>query len=300
MRKVIIFVSLCIVASLWPVGVSAKEVVYLNHELLVQAKELARKLNESTLIIVDLREEGYQEGHIPGAIHLDVNELVDPTHPIDGYLIRPESFEQLMSQLGVGNHDEVIVYDDGRDTAATRMFYALELYGHQNVKVLNGGYKAWLAASGDEETGTIIPKETNFKVKSTLPLEVDKDYVQSAMNQPGKVLLDVRSHDEYTGKDVRAKRGGHIPSAVNLEWNKVLTDGDVPVFKSAQEIEELLQEIGVNREIETIIYCQKAMRASHMYFTLRLLGFGQLKMYEGSWEEWGNDPDTPITEMQSM
>ncbi|GAE28669.1 thiosulfate sulfurtransferase [Halalkalibacter wakoensis JCM 9140] len=108
------------------------------------------------------------------------------------------------------------------------------------------------------------------------------------------VIFDVRSPEEYKGEKILAKRGGHIPSAVNLEWNRVL-EKEIPIYKPAEEIDLLLKKAGVTRDKRVVVYCHKAMRASHMYVTLRLMGFENLTVYEGSWIEWGNDPHTPVT-----
>ncbi|ERN51750.1 sulfurtransferase [Alkalihalophilus marmarensis] len=295
MRK--LFVLLCLLLMLTilvPMKGIAREVTYPNNDLLISVEETAQRLNEEHFIIVDTRSEGYTEGHIPGALPFDAAQLADKSHPVDGYLVRAEEFERLMNELGISNDDEVIVYDDGDDTAATRLFYALELYGHKKVRVLNGGLKAWKAQGKEVSTTPSEERKGSFKANMQANLEVEHDYVKAAIDHPNKVLFDVRSKAEYMGEDVRAKRGGHIPSAVNLEWKKVLEDGEVPYFKEASAIEQMLEEAGVTREKQIIIYCQKAERASHMYFTLRLMGFEHLRMYEGSWEEWGNDPDTPI------
>ncbi|MDV2686594.1 sulfurtransferase [Alkalihalophilus lindianensis] len=297
MRTFLFFMIVCFMlsTSLMMEG-SAREMTYPNQHLLISVEELAGRLSDPTLRIIDTRNDGYEEGHIYGAVSFDTRTLVDSTHPIEGYLIREQPFEELMKELGVRNEDELVIYDDGLDTAATRLFYALELYGHNNVRVLNGGYTAWTAAGGAQSTTAPEVKTSDFKAKTSPYIEVEKEYVKSAIDNPNKVILDVRSRAEYKGEDVRAKRGGHIPTAVNIEWKEVLKDG-VPFFKMSDDIERMLLQAGVTKDKQVIIYCQKANRASHMYFTLRLMGFDHLRMYEGSWQEWGNDPHTPITNL---
>lgn len=199
-----------------------------------------------------------------------------------------------MSEIGIRRDAQVVIYDKGKDTNATRLFYALEYYGHPHVKIINGGYAAWEAEG--KITTTEEPKvvHSEYVAEEKSELMVSKQEVKSAINKKGIVLLDVRSPAEYKGEEVRAKRGGHIPSAINLEWKKVLSEGKVPLFKSEKDLLSILESMGVTKDKKIMIYCQKANRASHMYFTLRLLGYGNISVYEGSWEEWGNDPKTPI------
>ncbi|MFA9457554.1 sulfurtransferase [Halalkalibacter sp. AB-rgal2] len=295
MRKFLFILIACFILSTYlTMEGAASEVTYPNQQLLIGVEELAERLSDPNLMIIDTRNEGYGKGHIPGAFSFDTKKLVDSTHPVEGYLIREKPFEELMKTLGVRNEVELVIYDAGVDTAATRLFYALELYGHNNVRVLNGGYAAWEAFEGEQSTTGPEVKTSHFKAKTSPQIEVDKEYVKSAIDNPNKIILDVRSREEYKGEDVRAKRGGHIPTAVNIEWKEVLTDG-VPFFKVADDIERMLQQAGVTKDKQVIIYCQKANRASHMYFTLRLMGFDHIRMYEGSWQEWGNDLHTPIT-----
>jgi thiosulfate/3-mercaptopyruvate sulfurtransferase len=270
-----------------------EEVAYPESDLLVNSEWLVE--NKGTnLSIIDVRSEGFEEKHIPGAVHFDMELLVDDNHPIEGYLVSRQAFEQLMNDLGVRDDQTIVIYDEGDDTAATRLFYALEYYGHEDVRILNGGFIAW-----EEEMKELSYEESekqtgSFKAKRNKELMVDKDYVERIIGSDGVVLLDVRSPEEYKGEKIRAKRGGHIPTAVNLEWNTVLKKNGVPFFKSSDDILSLLKQAGIPKEKKVVIYCQKANRASHMYFTLRLMGYSDITVYEGSWAEWGNDSKTPI------
>jgi thiosulfate/3-mercaptopyruvate sulfurtransferase len=268
-------------------------VAYPESDLLVNSEWLVE--NKGTnLSIIDVRSEGFEEKHIPGAVHFDMNFLVDDNHPLEGYLVSRQAFEQLMNDLGVRDDQTIVVYDEGDDTAATRLFYALEYYGHEDVRILNGGFIAWEEKMKELSYEESVKQTGSFKAKRNKELMVDKDYVERIIGSDDVVLLDVRSPEEYKGEEVRAKRGGHIPTAVNLEWNTVLKENGVPFFKSSDDILSLLKQAGVPKEKKVVIYCQKANRASHMYFTLRLMGYSDIAVYEGSWAEWGNDSKTPI------
>jgi thiosulfate/3-mercaptopyruvate sulfurtransferase len=267
---------------------------YPNAHLLVNANWVEEHIGQEGVYIIDVRKAGYDQGHIPTAVHLSIDKLVDEDHPVEGYLISKQKFEHLMQNLGVRNDQTIVIYDEGKETSATRMFYALEYYGHDNVRLLNGGYQAWLADQKEVSKEASLKSKGDFKATIKKDLMVKKEDVRKMIGKEEVVLFDVRSPEEYKGEKVLARRGGHIPSAVNLEWTTVLKDDEVPFFKEATQISKLLEGVGVIPEKSIVVYCHKANRASHMYYTLRLMGFEDITVYEGSWIEWGNDRNTPI------
>lgn len=269
---------------------------YPNADLLVDVEWAKEHAADEKVVFVDLREEGFEAGHIPGAVNYTWKQIVDKTNSVDGFLVGPEEFTKQMQDLGISNDSIVVAYDDGASSAAGRFFYALEYYGHQQVKVLNGGYMAWLNAGYDVATEAKEISVGDFTAKENTQLRTTKDEVLENLENDAFVFLDTRSKGEYTGEDVRAERGGHIPNAVNLEWKDALAENQdgVTVFKSYDELKAQLENIGVQQDKTVVPYCQTNVRGAHSYFVLRLLGYDNVRPYEGSWAEWGNDPETPI------
>ncbi|WP_438349345.1 sulfurtransferase [Paenibacillus sp. FA6] len=277
---------------------TAKEGNYPNEQLLADSKWVNDNLDKENLVIIDARSEGYNEGHIQGAVSLGAGQINDAENEIDGFLLGEEDFTALLSGLGVNQDSEILVYDDGNALSATRIFYALEFYGLQDqVKVLNGGYPAWLTEGYDISVDPTTVTAGNFVAKANDKLVSTKDDVLGSLDSEEVVILDARSEGEYTGADLRKNaNGGHIPGAVNQEWTSVLEkdENGLDVFSSYDTLLAKFEQIGVVEDKTVIPYCQTNVRGAHTYFTLRLLGYTDIRPYEGSWSEWGNTEGTPI------
>jgi thiosulfate/3-mercaptopyruvate sulfurtransferase len=170
----------------------------------------------------------------------------------------------------------------------------LRRYGHNAVKVLDGGIRKWVAEKRPLTTETTYFSPSNFRAGYPTEELVDSRWVLKNLDNPNVVLVDARSEAEYSGQDVRARRGGHIPGAVNLNWISNLTPDDTAQFRTASELKEMYRGAGVTEDKLVVAYCQSGMRASHTYFTLLLLGYPSVKVYDGSWLEWGNREDLPV------
>ena len=267
---------------------------YPNSHLLTEADELFSMLQTENIFLVDAREET-GDSLIPGAIHFAaLQELVDPDHPVENYLIGPELFQEKMRDLGLHNHHRVVIYDDGNNLAAARLFYALDYYGFNNASLLNGGIQAWIEEGLPLSREQVFYMSGIFEVDEQKALMCDFDYITEAANSPNKIIFDARSAAEYSGEEVRAERGGHIPNAVNIEWSSALTDEGVPYVLSPENLRVLLAENGITPDKEIIPHCQSNVRGSHAYFTLRLMGYDSVRPYEGSWFEYGNRQDAVI------
>lgn len=275
-------------------GPVTEDAAYARPELLESVDTLTPKLGDDGVVVVDLRSrEAYDEGHIPGAVWYDRTALKDDED--DAYVIKEADFAAKLGELGIDNDKWLVAYDDGNGLWATRFWWVLAYYGHEDASVLNGGFAKWTADGGEVSKDVPEPEPAVFATSPDEKAICALDYVleQVAEERDDVVILDVRSAAEYTGADVRAAKGGHIPGAVNLDWVTSMT-GDPQVWKDAATLREQFREVGIDEETEVITYCQTAVRGAHTFFTLELVGMGQARNYDGSWYEWGNREDTPV------
>lgn len=275
---------------------TAQQQSYANRDLLVTTEWLAAHLRDDAVRIIDMRTRGFDEGRIPGAA-LMANDLIRPANRPPYFLPTVEEFEQLMTRFRVTNKTRVIVYDDRGGIYAARLWYVLNVFGHSNVALLDGGWTQWIKEG--RPTSTVVvdapaPVTGTFRAKLNTAMVATAADVVAAIDKKGVKILDARTPAEIEGRDLRGiKRGGAVPSAVPLYWEDAL---NLPArtFKSRAEIEKLYAGAGVAASDDVIIYCQVGMRASHDAFTLALIGRTKVRVYYGSWEEWGNRDDLPI------
>ncbi len=268
---------------------------YANPQLLAETSWLNGKLTDKTVVVVDLRKkEYYDAGHIPGAVWYDANLLKDPDQKL--YVIRDTLFAQYVGDIGIDNTKTVVAYDDNAGLNSTRFWWVLWYYGDTNVKVLNGGFPKWQRESLPiSKDATVVTKAT-FKTSVNDKVICSLDTVKQQATNPNSniIILDARSTAEFTGADVRSAKGGHVPTAVNLDWTRTMTDSDPKVWKPAADLRKMFEQAGVKKGAQVITYCQTGVRAAHSLFTLQLLGYSDPRNYDGSWAEWGNSKDTPV------
>src|SRR5215210_3828144 len=267
---------------------------FTNPKLLVTPSQLDEMIRSRTdPLILDLRPpDQYTQGHIPGAVHLDLWGVslidTDPA-PLSAFMWM---IEHVLAGHGVQQSTPVVVYDEQSGMRAARAFWFLEYFGHPAVHMLDGGFGAWIAA-GLEITRDASPAPasewTGKRHQHTIATWRE---VRAAIERTDAVILDTRSDGEYHGTTIRARRGGAIPGAVHIEWTRNLTPAGE--FKSAAELRKMYLDAGVTPEREVITYCQGGYRAAHSYLALRLLGYPRVRTYVGSWQEWGDREDLPI------
>ena len=263
---------------------------FANPNLVVSVEWLTQHQADAGLVVVDARPSAdYEKGHLPGAVNLPVVETFDPAQQKN----LPDTtakLEALFSSKGIGNANKVVVYDNGRETPAARLFWTLEYAGHANVSVLDGGLKAWQGSNGKVDTAAVTAKAATFTSKLDPAKLPTKQQCTLAIGDPTKVVLDARSPAEFRGEDVRAKFGGHIPGAVNIEWLENF--GGATLLKEPEALKSLYSAKGVTPDKEIFALCQTGQRSSVSYLALRLLGYPKVGNYAGSWIEWGNDEAT--------
>ena len=269
---------------------------YANPHLLVTAGELADLLKTDEAggpLLLDLRPaEAYAAGHIPGALHLDLFGVslidTDPA-PLKAFMWM---IEHVLAVHGVDAATPVIVYDEQSGVRAARAFWFLEYFGHPSVRLLDGGFNAWVASSLPVTREAAPPPKSEWTgTREERTLATWKD-VKDAIGRTGSVILDTRTDAEHEGTLVRARRGGAVPGAIHIEWTRNLAESGE--FKPADELRKMYAEAGVTPDREVITYCQGGYRAANSYLALRLLGYPRVRMYIGSWKEWGDREELPI------
>jgi thiosulfate/3-mercaptopyruvate sulfurtransferase len=271
-------------------------------EVLVTTNWLAEHLNDSGLVVAEVDENPdlYDEGHVPGAVKL--HWRIDLQDPVERDLIEKDAFEQLMGRLGISNDTTLVLYGDKNNWFAAYAFWYLKIYGHEDVRILDGGRQKWIDEGRELSTEIPSPRAASYSASDRNPaIRAYRDDVRSWIGSGKRALVDVRSPQEYSGELIAppgyeqegAQRGGHIPSAASIPWAQAVRDDGT--FKSADELRELYRGKGITPEKQVTAYCRIGERSAHTWFVLReLLGYEDVRNYDGSWTEWGNLVDVPI------
>ena len=280
--------------------------------VIVSAEWLRANLGAPRLRVVDVRgkvlppghvpryapkRDEYAAGHVPGAVFVDwTRDIVDLADPVPAQIAKADAFAAKMGELGIGDDTLVVAYDDYRHIFAGRLAWALRYYGHDQVRVLDGGWAAWLAEGGPTSREEVRPAPTVFTPRMRPSLRRTADDVAVAIGKGEALLLDARPPDQYEGASSAASRAGHIPGARNVHYAR-LVDAMTGKFLPKEELARAFAESGIdvaNLPREVIVYCNGGVSCTVPLQALEMLGRWDVAIYDGSWNEWGNDPLRPI------
>ncbi len=274
---------------------------YAHPETVVSTDWVAEHLNNPKvrLVEVDVDTAAYDQGHIPGAVALNwKTELQDQ---ITRDIVEQKQLETLLSQRGIGNDTTIVLYGDNNNWFGAYAFWLLKVYGHEDVRVMNGGRKKWVDEGRALTTEVLNYPAADYHAKQAdLSIRTFRDDVRAVLGNEAYGLVDVRSPAEYTGEllappglSETAQRGGHIPGAQNIPWSQAVREDGT--FKSADELRALYEGKGITSDKNIIAYCRIGERSSHTWYVLKyLLGYPNVRNYDGSWTEWGSIIGAPI------
>jgi len=260
-------------------------------DLLISSQNLYKIIQrEDDLIVVDTRSfSEFKNGHVPGAVNVDLFQL----HWFDTTKRGIKDFNRqtrlLLSNIGIRNESNVVFYDNVSGMSASRGVWLLLYFSHEKISILDGGFEKWKREGYPIEVKGNALKNSRFKGKPNSKIVADANEVRSAINNKHVVIVDARSREEYNGSEVRAARRGHIPSAINIDWARNIENS---IFKSKIKLSKIYSKIPKNAQV--ITYCQGGYRAANAFLALKMLGYKKVKMYLGSWGEWGNRLELPV------
>ncbi len=274
---------------------------YAHPETLVSTDWVAQHTKDPKvrLVEVDVDTSAYQEGHVPGAIAWAWNTQLCDTIRRD--ILAQNAFENLMADSGIGNDSTVVLYGDNNNWFAAWALWQMKIYGHKDVRLMNGGRRKWIAEGRELTREVPRPQRAQYRASNPdLSIRAFLDQVQKANREGTAVLVDVRSPQEFTGEILAppglpetCQRGGHIPRARNIPWAKACREDGT--FLPPDELQRLYAAEGIDGSKPVVAYCRIGERSSHTWFALKyLLGYPNVTNYDGSWTEWGNLVGAPV------
>ncbi len=279
---------------------AVKENDYYSVAHIIEARELQEVLNEPNIKVVHFgREKEYNQGHIQGSVQIWRSDIEDASYPYKGMMCSKSQLEELFGAKGIENSDTVIVYDNVASCDAARLWWVLKNYGFDNIKILNGGLSAWTEAGGilTKEQTIVEPAEFKLPEESPMSLYVNKEQMLAFVggdNPP--VIFDTRTQNEFTGVQQKsgAKSAGRIPGSLLMDWADCVNYSGDKKFKGVEALEKIYSAVIPDKEQAVVAYCHSGVRSAHTTFVLtELLGYKNVKNYDGSWTEWSNFDNYP-------
>lgn len=269
---------------------------------LISSGDLATRLREQDLLLCDCRFTGdaegsraqYRAGHLPGAIHVYwLEDLCAADTTVTTFLPNAAEAAERLGRLGISAGSFVVAYSDAGNLYASRLWHVLAHYGHARVALLDGGIEKWQAEGRPLQAGSVAPEPARFEPRASDGVGgIGAGEILARLDDPRLRVVDVRGAAEFSGERRRAARGGHIPGAVLWPWEENLRpDGTV---RDPAELRARARAAGLMPEHELVTYCQGGVRAAHAALALRLAGYPRVRIYDGSWAEWGNDDALPV------
>lgn len=271
---------------------------YAPSARLVTTEWVQEHLEDPTVLLVDLRpREEYDAGHIPGAVHLPAKETfqADDARGVPGMLPGGAHIAQALRSIGATPETTLVFYDGEQSRWSARAIWALSVYRHADARLMDGAWKLW-KVEGRPTTDSVptrSPSDYAFRDSPDTSIVATWSDVVASIDDPETVVCDARSMAEFEGESVRAARSGHVPGSVLVEWSQAV--GETGAFLPAGDLRALYEAAGVTSDQVTLALCQSGVRAAHTWFVLNdLLGYENVRVYDGSWVEYGNREDSPI------
>lgn len=275
---------------------------YTHPEVLVTTDWVSQHKDDSNVAVVEVNVDTtlYDQGHIPGAVGWSWKTQLSDSVRRD--ILSKDDFERLMRESGINNNDTVVLYGDSNNWFAAWALWQMKVYGHEDVRLMDGGRKKWQKEGRELSQDAADPTASNYRANpANNELRAFLPEVQTQTSAGAVELVDVRSPQEFSGEILAppglpetCQRGGHIPGASNIPWSKAVNDED-GTFRDRQDLEQIYRSAGITGEKPIISYCRIGERSSHSWFVLKyLLGYDDVKNYDGSWTEWGNLVGAPV------
>lgn len=267
-------------------------------DYLLEAEELLAMVDRPHIKVIDFRRrEEYDQEHLAGAVNIWRSDIEDSSYTYGGIMASPHQMESVLGRRGIGTKDTLVLYDDNGLCNASRLWWILQNYDFDHVRMLHGGLSAWTAAGGALSTEAPSVESTTFELtdKPSMKYYTSKEQMSRAIGGPA-IIIDTRSADEYSGKRHKngAAKGGRIPGSLHLDWAEAIDHGGDMRLKSLADLEQTFDRFSQSTEKPIILYCHTGVRSAHTTFVLtQLLGYDNVKNYDGSWTEWSHFDELP-------